>query len=339
MATKKLRIALLLGGTSPERKVSKDTGASIYRALINLGYDTVLNNPAYGDKQPENLEAYFSDEDYTEISNENYIKALNLDLFNSVDLAFLALHGKWGEDGTIQSLLELKGIKYTGSKVLSSAISMDKIMSKILFQHYDIRTPKWITVNANNNLSSLKKEIEINLKYPCVVKPNDQGSTVGLTICKNESEIEDAIKFALQWSNKALIEEYIPGREITVAILENEVFPVLEIKPKHSLYDYECKYTPGMSEYEVPAKINSEVSDQLKRSALTAFKALGCEGYARLDFRLSPANLEYCLEVNSLPGMTSTSLVPKMAKAVGIPFEELVYRIVKISLPTGRQGP
>ena len=332
MLNKNIRIALLLGGTSPERHVSKATGASIYKALTNLGYETFLVNPAYGDKQSKNSGDYFKDEDYSGISNENYIKALNLDLFNSIDLAFLALHGKWGEDGTIQSLLELKGIKYTGSKVLASAISMDKKMSKILFQHYNVRTPLWIMVNADYNLSFLKKEIESKLKFPCVIKPNDQGSTVGLTICENENRVEDAVKLSLRWSNKALIEEYIPGREMTVAIVENEVFPVLEIKPKHNLYDYECKYIPGMSEYEIPAKINDEISDNLKKSALGAFKALGCEGYARVDFRLSPDNLDYCLEVNSLPGMTSTSLVPKMAKAVGISFEELVDRIVKLSL-------
>ncbi len=336
MINKKIKIALLLGGTSPERKVSKSTGASIYKALTNLGYETFLINPAYGDNQPENPEDFFKNEDYSEILNENYIKALNLDLFDSIDLAFLALHGKWGEDGTIQSLLELKGIKYTGSKVLASAISMDKIMSKILFQHYNVRTPLWITAEGKYDLLFLKNEIEKKIKYPCVIKPNDQGSTVGLTICENESGVKDAIKLALQWSSKALIEEYIPGREMTVAILDNEVFPVLEIKPKHNLYDYECKYTPGMSEYEVPAKISEEVSDNLKKSALAAFNALGCEGYARVDFRLSNDNLDYCLEVNSLPGMTSTSLVPKMAKAVGISFEELIDRIVKLSLPAGR---
>ncbi len=336
MTNQKPKIALLLGGTSPERKVSKATGASIYKALTNLGYETHLVNPAYGNNQPKDVEAFFADEDHIEISNENYVRALNMELFNSIDLAFLALHGRWGEDGTIQSLLELKGIKYTGSKVLSSSISMDKTMSKILFQHYNVRTPNWITVNSYFNLSSLMKEIEDRLKYPCVIKPNDQGSTVGLTICENESTVEAAIKFALQFSDKVLIEEYIPGRELTVGILENEVFPVLEIKPKHGLYDYECKYTPGMSEYEVPAKMNDEISDRIKKSALAAFNALVCEGYARIDFRLTPDNIEYCLEVNSLPGMTSTSLVPKMAKAVGISFEELVERIVKLSLPAGK---
>lgn len=339
MSNKKIKIALLLGGTSPERKVSKATGASIYKALTNLGYETFLINPAYGDKQPENSNSFFDDTDFSEICNSNYVKALNLDLFNSVDLAFLALHGKWGEDGTIQSLLELKGIKYTGSKVLSSAISMDKTMSKILFQHNNVRTPKWLTIEKGFNLSALKKEIEKKLKYPCVIKPNDQGSTVGLTICENEGPVEEAVKLALQFSNKALIEEYIPGREMTVGILKNEflpagrqVLPVLEIQPKHDLYDYECKYTPGMSKYEVPAKISDEVSDKMKKSALEAFKALGCEGYARVDFRLTPDNKEYCLEINTLPGMTSTSLVPKMARAIGISFEELIERIIKLSL-------
>jgi D-alanine-D-alanine ligase len=333
MPDKKIKIALILGGTSPEREVSKLSGLSIYKALLKLGYDTVLIDPAYGEDQPKNVEAFFANEDFTEISNENYVKALNMKLFDSIDLAFLALHGKWGEDGTVQSLLELKGIKYTGSNVVSSAVTMDKAMSKILFQYYNIKTPKWITVSSNNyDLSSLVKEIEKKVKYPCVIKPNDQGSTVGLTICENESTVNEAIKLAMKFSDTALIEEYILGRELTVGILGQEVLPVLEIKPKHNIYDYECKYTPGMSEYEVPAKISDELSDNLRKTSLTAFKALGCEGYARVDFILSKDNVGYCLEVNTLPGMTSTSLVPKMAKSVGISFEELVDRIVKSSL-------
>ena len=337
MTNRKIKIALILGGTSPERKVSKSTGLSIYKALTNLGYDTVLVDPAYGENQPGDVEAYFAEKDFAEISNENYVKALNMRLFDSVDLAFLALHGKWGEDGTVQSLLELKGIKYTGSKVVSSAITMDKTMSKILFQHYNIRTPKWITVSLKSyNLSLLINEIGTEVKYPCVIKPNDQGSTVGLTICENENNVDEAVKLALQFSDKALIEEYILGRELTVAILEDEVFPVLEIKPKHGIYDYECKYTPGMSEYEVPAKISDELSDNLKKTSLAAFKALECEGCARVDFILTKDNMDYCLEVNTLPGMTSTSLVPKMAKSAGVSFEELIDRIIKTSLPAGQ---
>jgi len=333
MKDHKLKIALIVGGTSPERKVSKSTGLSIYKALKNLGYETVLVDPAYGENQPKGIETFFAEKDFAEISNENYVKSLNMKLFDSVDLAFLALHGKWGEDGTLQSLLELKGIKYTGSKVLSSAITMDKTMSKILFQHYGIKTPKWITVSCKGyDLPSLIDDIKTEVKFPCVIKPNDQGSTVGLTICENESNVDEAIKLALQFSDKALIEEYIKGRELTVGILGDEAFPVLEIKPKHSIYDYECKYTPGMSEYEVPAKISDELSDKLKKTSLNAFKALGCEGYARVDFILSEDGVDYCLEVNTLPGMTSTSLVPKVAKAAGISFEELIDRIIKTSL-------
>lgn len=337
MKDNKLKIALLLGGTSPERKVSKSSGLSIYKALTTLGYETILVDPAYGENQPKDAEAFFAEKDFAEISNDNYVKALNMKLFDSIDLAFIALHGKWGEDGTLQSLLELKGIKYTGSKVLSSAITMDKTMSKILFQHYGIRTPKWLTVSCKDyDLSSLIDEIKTKVKFPCVIKPNDQGSTVGLTICENESKVGEAIKIALQFSDKALIEEYIKGRELTVGILEDVTFPVLEIKPKHGIYDYQCKYTPGMSEYEVPAKISEELSDKLKKISLAAFKALCCEGYARADFILDENGVDYCLEVNTLPGMTSTSLVPKVAKAAGISFEELIDRIIKTGLPSGQ---
>jgi len=333
MASKmKLKVALLLGGTSPEREVSKSSGLSIYRALKSLDYEIVLIDPAYGINQPTKEDDFFVKEDFTKISNRNYVDAINSNLFDDVDIAFLALHGKWGEDGTIQSLLELRGIKYTGSNVIASAISMDKIMSKILFQHYEIKTPKWVTVEKSDLEKDIKKRIKNNFGYPCVVKPNDQGSTVGLTICKSESELSTAVKLAKDFSEKVLIEEYIAGHEVTVGILEDKALPVLEIKPKHGIYDYECKYTSGMSQYEVPAKLPDWVQTELQSESIKAFKALGCKVYGRLDFRISNDYKTYCLEVNTLPGMTSTSLVPKMAKAVGISFEELIDRIIKLSL-------
>ena len=330
MTKRKPKIALLFGGTSPERKVSKASGASIYSALKNLGYETILINPAYGAKQSNDL---FDENDAVEISNRNYVEAINSKILDGIDLAFLALHGKWGEDGTVQSLLELRGIKYTGSNVLSSSISMDKNMSKILFQHYGVKTPDWFVTAQNNSthqvvISTIKKKFG----FPCVIKPNDQGSTVGLTICDSEGKVEESLSLAYQFSDKALIEEYIPGREMTITVLDNKALPVLEIKPKHGLYDYECKYTSGMSEYEVPARISKQVEEELQSQALLAFNSLGCRGYSRIDFRLKNDKETYCLEVNTLPGMTSTSLVPKAAKAVGISFEELVDRIVKLSL-------
>ncbi len=329
---KKPVVALLLGGTSPEREVSKSSGNSIYKALAALGYKTILVDPAYGKHQPHKEDDFFAEGNFAELSNRNYVDAINSKIFDEVDIAFLALHGRWGEDGTIQSLLELRGIKYTGSNVISSAMSMDKLMSKILFRHYDINTPDWIAAEKTDNEADLKKKIKDSFGYPCVVKPNDQGSTVGLTICKSEADISKAIKLAFQFSEKILLEEYIPGHEVTVGILEDKPLPVLEIKPKHGVYDYECKYTSGMSEYEVPANIPEWVKLELQSQTLKAFKALGCSVYGRMDFRLSNDYKTYCLEVNTLPGMTSTSLVPKMAKAVGISFEELIDKIIKLSL-------
>lgn len=330
---KKIKIALFVGGTSPERAVSKSTGGAIYKALISLGYPTIVIDPAYGNNQPEDVENIFDEEDYTEISNRNYVEAVNSHQLDDVDLVFLALHGKWGEDGTIQSLLELRGVKYTGSNVLSSSLAMDKMMSKILFQHYGITTPRWFAIDKNGvDYKSIAKIIDNSFGFPCVIKPNDQGSTVGLTICKKETEVETAVKLAHQFSNKALIEEYIDGHEMTVALVDNKALPVLEIKPKHNLYDYECKYTNGMSEYIVPANIPQEAFEKLQEQALKAFHALGCRSYARADFRMNKSFEPFCLEINTLPGMTSTSLVPKMAKAIGLSFEELVEKIIALSL-------
>ena len=330
---KKLKVLLLLGGTSPEREVSKSTGKSVYQALLNLGYEVVILDPAYGINQPFEVEDYFREEDYSEILNENYLDAVNLISSDQISVAFLALHGKYGEDGTIQSLLELKGIKYTGSKVLSSAIAMDKIMSKILFEDNKVPSPKWFHFKIGEHTTEEVNRKIVNIfGYPAVVKPNDQGSTVGLTICKTSDQLADAIHSAFEYSDRILVEEYIPGREVTVAVIDDEALPVLEIRPKHGIYDYECKYTSGMSEYIVPADVTDEVAKSLQEIAVLACKSLRCEVYARVDFRLSPDNKVYALEVNTLPGMTSTSLVPKMAKAVGISFEELVEKIISLSL-------
>ena len=330
---KNLKVLLLLGGTSPEREVSKSTGKSVYHALIKLGYEVVLIDPAYGINQPLEVEKYFEEKDYAEISNENYLDAVNLISPSEISVAFLALHGKYGEDGTIQSLLELKGIKFTGSKVLSSAIAMDKIMSKILFEEYKVATPKWFHFkNGEHTIEEINLKIKKLFGYPAVVKPNDQGSTVGLTICKSSDQLTEAIRNAFEYSDRILVEEYIPGKELTVAIIDNNALPVLEIKPKHGMYDYECKYTSGMSEYIVPADIPAEVAKSMQEIAVLAFNSLRCEVYARVDFRMSPDNKVYTLEVNTLPGMTSLSLVPKMANADGISFEQLVDKIIMLSL-------
>lgn len=327
-----IKIALFVGGNSPEREVSKSSGRAIYKAINSLGYSCKLIDPAYGTSQPLEEEKFFGKEDFTEIKNENLAKTIYSNLLDDVDLVFIGLHGKWCEDGVIQSLLELKGIKYTGSGVFSSSVSMDKDVSKILFRKYDVNTADWITADKDFEIVDLKKTIKSKFGFPCVIKPNDQGSTVGLSIAKTEDQLNDTVNLALKYSDLVLIEEYISGREMTVAILEDKPLPVLEIIPKSGFYDYESKYTSGKSEYVVPAEIPSDVFDKLQQQALAAFKSLRCNIYGRVDFRLSEKNTPFCLEVNTLPGMTETSLVPKMAKAVGITFEELIDRIIRNSL-------
>ena len=332
MLESKINIAVFVGGTSPEREVSKSSGKAIYNAIKSLGYPCILIDPAYGTNQPDVKEKFFTKEDFTEVENENLIKTISSNLLDNIDLVFLALHGKWGEDGVIQSLLESRGIPYTGSRVFSSMISMDKAVSKTLFRVNNVITADWFTVDIHSIIDKIVEQIKSSFGFPCVIKPNDQGSTVGLTIVKTPEDVQKAFKQALQFSDLALIEQYIAGREITVAILEDEALPVLEIKPKSGFYDYESKYTSGMSEYIVPADIPEDVFTKVQQQALQAFRSLRCSVYARVDFRLSEDNIPYCLEVNTLPGMTSTSLVPKMANAVGISFEDLIERIIRNSL-------
>jgi len=332
MPDTKINIAVFIGGTSPEREVSKSSGQAIYKAINELGYNCTLIDPAYGTDQPDKEEKFFSKDDHINIKNENILKTVNSNLLDNIDLVFLALHGKWGEDGIIQSLLELRGIRYTGSGVFSSTISMDKAFSKIIFQENNVNSAESFTITDQFIPDEVINKISEEFGFPCVVKPNDQGSTVGLTIVKKEDEVQSAIKSALQFSDIALVEKYIAGREMTVAILEDEALPVLEIIPKSGFYDYKSKYTSGMSEYIVPADIPKDVFNNLQEQALIAFKSLRCKVYGRVDFRLSEDNIPYCLEVNTLPGMTATSLVPKMANAVGISFNELIDRIIRNSL-------
>ncbi len=333
MSNKDITVALLVGGTSPEREVSKNTGKSILNALQELGYNVKVIDPAFGLNQPKEIEIFFEEKDYTERSNRNFVEAINSTMFDDVDLAFIALHGKWGEDGVIQSLLELRGIKYTGSKVLASSLAMDKSMTKIMFQHFDVSTPRWFVVEKKeNDYELVKMKIKNFFGYPCVIKPNDEGSTIGLTICRGDIEVVEAIQKAKEFSKKVLVEEYIPGHELTVAVIDQQALPVLEIKPKTGFYDYDNKYTSGRTDYIVPAEIPEKIAEHLKHQALLAFNSVGCESYARIDFRVTEEFKSYCLEVNTLPGMTSTSLVPKMAKAAGISFESLIDRIIKHAL-------
>jgi D-alanine-D-alanine ligase len=242
------------------------------------------------------------------------------------DIVFIGLHGGQGEDGTLQALLDLTGVAYTGSGHLASALAMDKDLSKRLFREAGVRTPEWLMAPASDD------NIVTTLGLPVIVKPSKQGSTVGLTLVKARSALQPAIAEARKFDDEVMIEQFIAGRELTVGILGDEALPVGEIIPKHEIYDYECKYTPGMAREEFPAKLTVAETKAVQELALTAFKALKLAGYARIDFRMTVDGTFYCLEANTLPGMTELSLIPQAAAAAGIAFPELCERIVQLAL-------
>jgi D-alanine-D-alanine ligase len=329
MATKE-HILLVAGGASAERAVSKNSSKAIYSALTELGYAVSVIDPAYGAEQPDDVAQFFDEKDFAPVSEKNYLAAFSLPVVNSVDAVFLGLHGQFGEDGTVQSILELLGKRYTGSGVLASSLAMDKHTAKIILKDHGVPVPAELFLPSREfDREALVAEVTEKLKFPCVIKPNDQGSTCGLTVCYWADEVIPAVELAFQFSKSVLLEEFIQGRELTVGIINGEVLPVLEIRPKHELYDYECKYTHGMTEYFVPADIPADIFSITQELTKIVFDALGCKSYGRADFRLTPDGRLSCLEMNTLPGMTSTSLVPKMAKAAGISFPEVIERIVR----------
>ena len=289
------KIAVLMGGPGEEREVSLKSGKAIKEALQANCYD---------------VSSIIIDTDLV-----NLVEKLS-----SVDLVFLGLHGDIGENGTIQGFLEALGIIYTGSGPLSSAICMDKNISKIVAANNNILTPKWKLYNNINDNDEFK--------YPLVVKPNGQGSTVGLRIVHNEEELKPALEHAFNYDTSVLVEEYIEGRELTVMVLDGKAYPVCEIIPSHELYDFDCKYTAGMSKYICPAKIGIELTDNIRQVSENLFDLFKCENYSRADFRMDSQNKFWFLEMNTLPGMTDTSLVPMSALAAGLSFNDLIDNIV-----------
>jgi D-alanine-D-alanine ligase len=247
----------------------------------------------------------------------------NIPVVRNTEVLFLALHGGRGEDGTIQTLLEMIGVPYTGSGRLGSAIAMDKDISKRLFRETGVPTADWVMAPAAREL------VGRQFGWPVVVKASKQGSTVGLTVVKRPEEYEGAVALARQYDDEVMIERFVPGRELTVGVLEGQALAVGEIIPQHEIFDYECKYTPGMSEEIFPADLPPGLTADVQRLGVAAHEALKLGGYSRVDFRLTPAGELFCLEVNTLPGMTATSLLPQSARAVGIEFPELCERICR----------
>ena len=306
---KKKKVAVLMGGVSREREISLKTGKAILKALTEKGYSVT---PI----------------DVGEDISERLAK-------EKIECAFLALHGRFGEDGTIQGLLELMGIPYTGSGVLASALAMHKIMAKKFFICEKIPTPRFEVFQRKAIEKGLLQPISFPL--PLVVKPAREGSTIGISIVRKEEERVPALKRAGEYDEEILVEEFMEGKEITVGILEDIPLPIIEIVPKSGFYDYHSKYTKGETQYILPARISREKYLYAQEISLKAYQTLGCSGVTRVDLMTDENENPFVIDVNTMPGMTETSLLPKAASFAGIPFEDLVERILLgASLKIGR---
>ncbi len=332
-----MRITVLTGGASSERDVALASARQIVPALRSRGHQVVVVDTVSGFVPESREEAHLlgrvgtTPPSVTELQDRErsfLLTALGaLPEVREADVVFLALHGGRGEDGTIQTILETIGVRYTGSGPLGSALAMDKDVSKRLFRDAGVPTAPWCMAPVSAGMAGKA------LGWPVVVKPSNEGSTVGLTIVKRPEELEGAIEYAREFDDAVMVERFIPGRELTVGILGDQPLPAGEIIPQHEIFDYECKYTPGMSEEIFPADLPAGIAAEAGRLALLAHRALMLGGYSRVDFRLTPGGDLFCLEANTLPGMTSTSLFPQAGRAAGIEFADLCDRICHTAAP------
>ncbi len=322
-----MKLLILVGGESAEREVSLSSGRAVATALRSAGHEVLAIDAG---NSREELEMFTAGELQAKaiISSEAKASGEIAGELADFDCVFIALHGGSGENGTLQALLDLAGVCYTGSGVQASALAMDKYRARLVFKALGIPTPKQYFFGQIAEALAVSEQWPL----PLVVKPNAQGSTVGLSIVREASELLAALELAAKYDTNLLIEEYIPGRELTVAVLGDQALPVVEIVPKSGFYDYRAKYAAGETEYICPAELPDLVARAAQQHALTAFHGIGCQGYARVDFRLDDDHNLYCLEVNTLPGMTDTSLVPKAAAATGIGFAGLLERIIKLAM-------
>lgn len=299
----KRRVGVIMGGSSGEHEVSLRSGAAMADALEARGHEVVrvvLDGPSDGFAQT--------------------IRRAR------IDVAVLALHGRLGEDGCVQGLLEMAAIPYTGSGVLASALAMDKLKAKELFRLHNVPTPPYYTLNADQ--TDDLAELHGSFGFPVIVKPRSEGSSLGVSRANDLGALARAVDAALEHDDDVLIERFIQATEINVGILDGEVLGAIEIAPKKGIYDYEAKYTPGMTEYFMPARINPVRYDNVLNLAKRAAQALGCSGAVRVDLLVTAGDNEYVLEVNTLPGMTKTSLLPKIAKHAGYDFADLCEEIL-----------
>ena len=296
------KIGVLAGGVSAEREVSLRSGKAIFKALSDKGYNVVFID-----------------------TKEDLWRSLSE---NKIEIAFLALHGGYGENGAIQGLLEVMGIPYTGSGILASALAMDKEASKKIFLYHEIPVAQFVLVSRDERMS----ELNIDFELPWVIKPVSEGSSIGVSIVKTKDELYEAMCNAFAYGEKILIERYIKGREIQIGILNQQVLGGVEVRPNAEFYSYEAKYTPGLTQYILPPELDETVYNKLKMLALASHNALGCNGATRVDLILDESNNAFVLEVNTIPGMTETSLLPKIARLAGLDFIDLIEEILRLAL-------
>lgn len=301
------KIGVLMGGFSTEREISLKSGEAVLEALKRVNADAVA----------------------IDIKSEDIRKNIRLIKKSKIDCAFIAMHGRFGEDGQLQALLDSLDIPYSGSGSLASSLAMDKVASRRVFQAHGLAVPSY-TVLKKKNYNTSQDSIS-NISLPLVVKPANHGSSVGLSIIEKKEDLNQAIALAFSFDETVLIEEYIRGREMTVGILGEQPLAVIEIIPKVKFFDYQAKYQYGMTEYIVPAKIEDSIAEKIQAAAFTAHKLLGCLGFSRVDMILSTDNIPFVLELNSIPGLTPTSLLPKAARVAGIEFEQLCLKLIELA--------
>ena len=334
-----MKITVLMGGTSAERDVSIASSLRVAEALRSKGHEVVTLDTARGPLTEQDEKALLakgnvvkkdppSQAELAKMAAQTLPQMLKaLPALKEAAVVFLGLHGGYGEDGSVQAFLDMAGIRYTGSGHLASALAMDKDLSKHLFRRAGVQTANWVMARRDE----ASEELLGKLGLPVIVKPSKQGSTVGLSVVKRREELQAAVTEAFKYDDEVMIEQFVPGRELTVGILGDEALPVGEIIPKHEIYDYECKYTPGMAEEVFPAQIPTDKAREAQDLARRAFQALKLRGCARIDFRMTEDGSLFCLEANTLPGMTGTSLIPQAAAAAGISFPELCERIALLA--------
>lgn len=310
----KQRMAVIMGGRSGEREISLSSGRMIVESLTRSG--CTVESFDVDDNLQGNLRAY------------------------GAELAFIALHGRFGEDGTIQGMLDLMGLPYTGSGVLASALAMDKMMSKKIFAYENIPTPRGLTIHVDEiereGRESVLRRVGERIGWPLVVKPLLEGSSIGVTIVRECEQFWPAMELAFKHDHTVLVEQFISGTEITVGVLGNRdprPLPVIEIVPRvGGFYDFQSKYATGGSDHIIPARLPAEVLDMASRLGVRAHQAMGCRSYSRTDMIVDGEGVPFVLEVNTLPGMTPTSLVPDAARAIGLSFDELILEIARLAL-------